>query len=195
MLFAEFIDQIDCIKAGDSIDILLHSYGGDPLAAWKLMSVLRERFSDITVLVPFIAFSAATLFALGANEIFMHPHASLGPIDPQIKAMLPNGKVHQFAYEDLGGFLHFLTDEVGLKGQQHKAALVEKLVGAVDPVLVGAAKRASHLSSQVGERLFAPSHDGPAKSEADSNQPEQDFFCSWRCRVTHSGAAAGFAYR
>src|SRR5688572_2907276 len=72
----EFVDQVDRIEATDTaVDVLLHSAGGDGLAAWKLMSMLRERFQHVSVLVPFMGFSAATLFALGANEIIMHPHA------------------------------------------------------------------------------------------------------------------------
>src|SRR5262245_22943396 len=59
----QFIDQLDAISTGNKVDVLLHSTGGDGLAAWKLMSVLRERFDEITVLVPYMAFSAATLFA------------------------------------------------------------------------------------------------------------------------------------
>jgi hypothetical protein len=149
----ELIDQIDAIENGDSIDVLLHSTGGDALAAWKLMSILRERFSKIGVLVPFMAFSAATIFALGADEIVMHPHASLGPIDPQI-TVTNNGQVRQFAYEDVGAFLRFLRDEVEVSEQQHTTALVEKLFAAVDPIHIGSAKRASELASQIGERLL-----------------------------------------
>ena len=149
----ELIDQIDAIENGDSIDILLHSTGGDALAAWKLMSILRERFKTIGVLVPFMAFSAATIFALGADEIVMHPHASLGPIDPQI-TVTNNGQTRQFAYEDVGAFLRFLREEVEVSEQQHTTALVEKLFAAVDPIHIGSAKRASELASQIGERLL-----------------------------------------
>jgi hypothetical protein len=151
----EFIDQIDLIKEGKSIDVLIHSAGGDGLAAWKLMSVLRERFETVGVLVPFMAFSAATLFALGANEIVMHPHASLGPIDPQIRIQQADGKQREFAYEDVGAFLRFLETEVKITDQAHLSAIVEKLFSVVDPVHVGAAKRASELSSAVGERLLS----------------------------------------
>jgi hypothetical protein len=150
----EFIDQLDAIKDAKRIDILLHSTGGDGLTAWKLMSILRERFDEVSVLVPYMAFSAATLFALGADEIVMHPHASLGPIDPQISIAQPDGKVRQFAYEDVGAFLRFLTSEVKVTEQVHVSAIVEKLFSVVDPVNVGAAKRASELASSVGERLL-----------------------------------------
>src|SRR5205823_6082483 len=88
----EFVDQIDGVPAtATAVDVLLHSTGGDALVAWKLMSILRERFTTVGVMVPYMAFSAATIFALGADEIVMHPHASLGPIDPQITIRLKDG--------------------------------------------------------------------------------------------------------
>jgi hypothetical protein len=151
----EFIDQIDAVP-GDSktVDVLVHSVGGDALTAWKLMSILRERFDNVSVLVPFMAFSAATLFALGADEIVMHPHASLGPIDPQITIPQPSGGARQFAYEDVGAFLRFLQSDVKVTEQVYLSPVVEKLFSVVDPVHVGAAKRASELSSSVGERLL-----------------------------------------
>ena len=72
------------------------------------MSLLRERFKSVSVLVPYMAFSAATIFSLGADEIVMHPHASLGPIDPQIQMRQADGTMRVFAYEDVGAFLRFL---------------------------------------------------------------------------------------
>jgi hypothetical protein len=150
----EFIDQIDAITDTSSVDVLIHSNGGDALAAWKLMSVLRERFDQVSVLVPFMAFSAATIFALGADEIVMHPHASLGPIDPQMTIALPEGSRREFSYEDVGAFLRFLAEDVRITEQVHVSAIVDRLFSAVDPLNVGAARRASELSSSVGERLL-----------------------------------------
>lgn len=150
----EFIDQIDSINDGTAIDVLIHSTGGDALAAWKLISLLRERFEDIAILVPNMAFSAATMFALGANKIFMHPHASLGPIDPQITAQRPDGTPGTFSFEDVGSFLRFLLDDVGVTDQTPVAASIARLFDKVDPIVIGGAKRASELSSTVGERML-----------------------------------------
>lgn len=151
----EFIDQIDAIPAdAKSVDVLLHSTGGDALTAWKIMSLLRERFETVGVLVPFMAFSAATIFALGADEIVMHPHASLGPIDPQLVIPQSSGGQRPFAYEDVGAFLRFLHGDVKVTEQVHISAVIDKLFSVVDPVHIGAAKRASELSSAVGERLL-----------------------------------------
>jgi len=150
----EFIDQINAISNGDRVDVLINSTGGDPLTAWKLMSLLRERFSNVAVLVPYMAFSAATIFALGADEIVMHPHASLGPIDPQINMQQADGTMRHFAYEDVGAFLRFLGSDVKISEQAHVSSVVERLFTVVDPVNVGAAKRASELSADIGERLL-----------------------------------------
>lgn len=165
----EFVDQIDAIKDGKQVDVLIHSSGGDALSAWKLMSLLRERFEKVGVLVPFMAFSAATLFALGGDEIVMHPHASLGPIDPQIQMTQADGSVRRFAYEDVGAFLRFLGTEVKITEQAHISAVIEKLFSAVDPVNVGAAKRASELSSAIGERLLL-THMTGAEHKAKAKQ-------------------------
>lgn len=150
----ELIDQVDALGGHRAVDILIHSSGGDPLAAWKLMSILRERFGQVSVLVPFMAFSAATLFALGANEIVMHPHASLGPIDPQIQVLMPDGSRRGFSYEDVGAFLRFLQEEAKISEQSFTQPLIDRLFTTVDPVNLGGAKRASELSTTVGERLL-----------------------------------------
>jgi len=148
------IDQLDAIPDEQEVDVLIHSSGGDALAAWKLMSVLRERLQRVSVLVPYMAFSAATLFALGADEIVMHPHASLGPIDPQITVAVKDGAERHFSYEDVGAFIRFLVEEVRISDQAFTGPLIDRLFTAVDPLNVGAAKRASELSTSVGERLL-----------------------------------------
>jgi hypothetical protein len=175
----QFIDQIDAIPAGDSIDILIHSTGGDPLTAWKLMSILRERFKHVGVLVPYMAFSAATIFALGADEIVMHSHASLGPIDPQITITQKDGTQRKFSFEDVGAFLRFLTIEIGLTEQEYVSAVVDKLFSVVDPVHVGGAKRASELSTDVGERLLQmhmTSHEERPRARAIAEGLNKTFF-------------------
>src|SRR5262249_4484128 len=80
------IDQLDLLPGGtESIDFFIASFGGDPMVAWRIMSLIRQReLKRVSVLVPQSAYSAATLLALGADEIVMHPNSHLGPIDMQI---------------------------------------------------------------------------------------------------------------
>lgn len=73
------------------LDLFLHSPGGSAEAAESLLEYLRTRFDHIRVIVPVAAMSAATMLALGADEILMGAHSQLGPIDPQFTLFTPEG--------------------------------------------------------------------------------------------------------
>jgi len=81
-----------CSNIGErEVDLVLHSPGGNPDAAESVMNYLRERFDHIRAVVPLAAMSAATMMALACDEIVMGAHSQLGPIDPQITVMTPEG--------------------------------------------------------------------------------------------------------
>ena len=67
----------------NGLDLLMHSPGGSPDAAEAVVNYLRSKFTDIRVIIPQAAMSAATMLACAANRIVMGKHSSLGPIDPQ----------------------------------------------------------------------------------------------------------------
>ncbi len=73
------------------LDLILHSPGGSLDAAEGIVNYLREKFSDIRVIVPQLAQSAATMICCAADEVMMGAHSSLGPIDPQIFVNTPLG--------------------------------------------------------------------------------------------------------
>lgn len=76
---------------GETLDLILHSPGGSPEAAEAVVMYLRSKFTDITVIVPQAAMSAATMLACAANRIVMGKHSFLGPIDPQLILHTPLG--------------------------------------------------------------------------------------------------------
>jgi len=76
---------------GPSLDLILHSPGGDPTAAASLVAYMREKYTDVRVFVPLAAMSAATMWSLAADRIVMGKHSQLGPIDPQLA--MPHGMV------------------------------------------------------------------------------------------------------
>ena len=80
--FTDLVSSID--DGSDSVDILIHSPGGSPVATERIVNIIRNRFDNVAFLIPHSAYSAATMMALSANEIILHPSATLGPIDPQI---------------------------------------------------------------------------------------------------------------
>ena len=127
------------------------SNGGDGTVAWRIVSLIRERVRKFSILVPHAAFSAATLIALGANEIVMHPHGNLGPTDPQITN--PQKGI-QFGTEDLQAFLKFAKEQVGLSDQKPLRDLFLKFSEEVGFVGIGIAARGTQLSTSVGEKML-----------------------------------------
>jgi Serine dehydrogenase proteinase len=59
--------------------------GGDGEQAIRAIRVLQSRCSKLVFVIPDMAKSAATLLALGADEIRLGPASDLGPIDPQMQ--------------------------------------------------------------------------------------------------------------
>lgn len=157
---AELMDQLNALPAGTTqLDLMIVSNGGDPTAAWRIVSLIRERVSEFAVLVPQAAYSAATLIALGANEIVMHPNGNLGPTDPQIRSPKRNLKDQQpevvnFGSEDLSAFLKFARDEVGLTDQSQMLSVFNHFCEEVGSVAVGVSARSAQLSVTMGEKLL-----------------------------------------
>jgi hypothetical protein len=87
-LFEELIYDAD---PGQDLHLLLHTPGGDGETAVRLARSAQARCRELTVIVPDIAKSAGTLFALGGHRILMGPTSDLGPVDPQFQ--LPDGSL------------------------------------------------------------------------------------------------------
>src|SRR6266849_947501 len=59
-----------------------------PLAAERIVKMLRQKFKHIRFIIPSNAFSAATMICFSGDEIIMNATSStLGPIDPQLEGI------------------------------------------------------------------------------------------------------------
>jgi hypothetical protein len=171
------MDQLDRLPAeATSIDFMIASLGGDPMVAWRIMSLIRQRVDKVYVLVPQSAYSAATLVALGADEIVMHPNSHLGPVDMQITTTGTEGKRRKFSTEDIGAFLDFVKDRLGINDQRHLRRLFEITCREVGSLGVGFTSRSSKLAVSLGERLlsFHMNDDGPAAPKAKPGEGKID---------------------
>ncbi|MCL1918089.1 MAG: hypothetical protein FWG14_07210 [Peptococcaceae bacterium] len=65
----------------DRLDLIVHSYGGNIDTPYKVVKMMRDFCDHFSVLIPVAAKSAASMIALGADQIVMGPFAELGPID------------------------------------------------------------------------------------------------------------------
>ena len=68
-------------RSGGTLDVLLHTFGGDPVAAYQLAQCIRDFSADVTFVVPEYAYSAGTLLALAGSRIALGHCAGLSPID------------------------------------------------------------------------------------------------------------------
>ena len=82
---AEVMDALREIGKVKKIDLVVCSRGGNLHTAYQITTICREHCEKFGVIIPRDAYSAATLIALGADELIMGPLGALGPLDPMIK--------------------------------------------------------------------------------------------------------------
>lgn len=154
----EIINAIERIPSEvQDIDFMIISNGGDPITSLRIINILRERFNHITVVVPYVGYSAATILALGADDIMMHPFSNLGPVDPQLtipktNVMGQNSDIH-FSSEDIRNYIEFLKQDVGITDQEHLAA-ISNLTAEVGTIPIGNAKRSQQLSLSLSRKIL-----------------------------------------
>jgi|SRR5580692_8902781 hypothetical protein len=152
----KIIEQIDALPTGsEAVDFLIASYGGDPMVAWRIMTLIRQRVKNVAVMIPQSAYSAATLVAFGADEIIMHPNGHLGPVDMQITTVGDSGQAKRFSTEDISAFLEFVRDNLKITDQEHIRILFELTCKEVGSLVIGFSARSSKLAVDLGERLLA----------------------------------------
>ncbi len=110
-----FQDQISNLS-GKGIDIILETPGGSGETVEDIVKLLRSKYESLGVIVPGLAKSAGTIFAMAADEILMEMASALGPIDAQ---MVYQGKV--FSAHALLEGMKKIKDEVTQTGTLNKA--------------------------------------------------------------------------
>lgn len=76
-------DQLSNLK-GDKLDVILETPGGSAEIVEDIVKGMRNRFSEVAIIVPGYAKSAGTIMVMAGDEIFMEPTSALGPIDAQV---------------------------------------------------------------------------------------------------------------
>lgn len=90
----------------EHLDLLIYSPGGSAQTAEKIVVACRQVCSgEFRVAVPNLAKSAATMVALGADQVIMGYLSELGPIDPQVPVQV-------------GGFTQMISAQSFLDGQK-----------------------------------------------------------------------------
>jgi hypothetical protein len=141
------------------LDLFLCSNGGDGTVPWRLVSLFREFSESFCVLIPYRAYSAASLIALGADEIVMHPFAELGPIDPTVSnefnpVEAGTGRRLGISVEDVTAYVHFIKNTVGIRHEDELVKALEILAQKVHPLALGNVERFLSQSRMIATKIL-----------------------------------------
>lgn len=146
------------IKPDEKLDLFLHSFGGVGVVPWKLVNLIREFTNNFEVLVPYKAYSAATLIALGANKIVMHPMGELGPIDPKVSnefnPITPQGQTIGINVEDVAAYISFVKEFVEIRHEDELIQALNSLTTKVHPLALGNVHRFYAQSRMMARKLL-----------------------------------------
>lgn len=143
------------------IDLFIVSNGGDGTVPWRLVTLFREYCSKFSVLIPYKAFSAATLTALGADSIVMHPMGMMGPTDPTVANEFnpqhpanPNQKIG-ISVEDVTAYISLIKEDAGITHEDELVIAFNKLAESVHPLALGNVKRSISQSRMMAQKLLS----------------------------------------
>ncbi len=161
-ILSPFTEHLDRIGDVDKITLYLYTRGGNTLAAWTLVNLIRNFCKDFEVIVPFNCHSAGTLISLGANRIVMTKQATLGPIDPSVNGPLnpsvpgtnsPNAKV-PVSVEFVDAYLQLAKTELKITDQESLAKILIDLSKHIHPLTLGQVYKSKSQIQMLAEKLL-----------------------------------------
>lgn len=142
-LFLNHLDRFDLPKR---ITLYLYTRGGDTMAAWSLINLLKQFCDSYEVIVPSKARSAGTLMCLGADRILMTKQATLGPIDPSLNSHLnpqnpafpqnPQARI-PVSVESIKGYFDYAEQELGISHESESSKIFLSLSQQIHPIVIG----------------------------------------------------------
>jgi hypothetical protein len=170
----QLYEQLHNVGRVPQIDLFLHSTGGQTEIPWRLITLIREFCDRFAVLIPAVAYSAATHLAMGADEIVMGPLSELSPVDPaRTHPLLPRpeeGKPPEpISVQDLRHCVKFIKGEINDPSPEAMAAIFAALFEKIHPLAIGAIQQSYALSRLISTKALS-THMDP---EAEGGQIER----------------------
>lgn len=157
----------------DRVGLFLKSDGGNPEAALRLVHLLRTRFRHVTLLAPLDCASAATMVALGANEIHMGSTSYLTAVDSSLK--------HDLSPVDHNNYLVSVSQDEVMRilrlWRQHGRGMnpFPEVYKYLHPLVLGALDRSSSLSMRICQELLSYHIESKAKALRISRALNYDY--------------------
>lgn len=153
-------EQLRLIGHVPRIDLFLHSSGGQTEVPWRLITLIRDFADRFAVLIPGIAYSAATHLAMGADQIIMGPRSELSPVDPaRAHPLLPSRAEGEppltVSVQDLRRCVDFVKSEVGIGSPDALAQVIVALFAKVHPLAIGAIQQSYDLARLISRKALS----------------------------------------
>jgi hypothetical protein len=137
----------------NEVYLFLKSGGGSGLASLRIVHLLRHYVESLKVLIPLTCASAATMIALGADEIYMGALAFLTAIDTSLTHNLS-------PVDNFNNLVSVSQDELNRvinlwKVEGNDSNPYEHLFKYVHPLVVGAVDRSSSLSIKICTEILS----------------------------------------
>jgi hypothetical protein len=145
--------QLCSIGKTEKIDLLLHSYGGSVDIPYKIVNLIREFCDHFSVIIPFVAKSAATMIAIGSDEIIMGPTSELGPSDPLVKH--PKYEEMWVPVQSIRLCIEFMEEKIAQSSNpEMTTSLLYPISDKLDPWIIGDYEKSIKASYQYAETLL-----------------------------------------
>lgn len=174
-------DMLKSIGNTEKISLIIHSPGGDPDAAEKMVKMTRNYCNRFVVIVPNSAKSAATLISLGSDEIMMGHLSELGPIDPQISYKLPNGQWVMRPSQTIIDSFEKIKAEVDKSNKLSQAYI--PILNNIDIALIDYCERANKRARELAETLL---EEYMLKSDHDKAEEIANYLADGGRHLSHS---------
>lgn len=166
----QIYEQLREIGRVPKLDLFLHSSGGQTEIPWRLITLIRDFGEHFAVLIPGIAYSAATHLAMGADEIVMGPLSELSPVDPaRSHPLLPSRKEGEpplvVSVQDLRHCVEFIKSEIGDSAPESLATILAALFDKIHPLAIGAIQQSYALSRLISTKALSTHMDPDAEKE------------------------------
>ncbi|MDP4145476.1 MAG: ATP-dependent Clp protease proteolytic subunit [Bacillota bacterium] len=164
------------IGKNEQLSIFIKSNGGDVEAALRIVNLIRTYSKNVTALIPLNCASAATMIALGANEIAMGPLSYITAIDSSIRHDLSpidecdNSRVRVSQDE-----LQRIINLWGENSKEHHGHPFTDLFKYVHPLVIGALDRSSCLSIKICQEILSYHIDDDNECNRISNHLNSDY--------------------
>ncbi|MDO4879017.1 MAG: hypothetical protein Q3966_06970 [Neisseria sp.] len=146
---------LEHVKQHDTVYLFIKSDGGAGKEALRMINLIRGHCKNLISLIPLQCASAATMMAIGANEIQMGPMAYLSSVDTSLTHDLSpidrdNDRV-SVSLDELNRVVKLWQRNTEDTGSNPYKSLFEY----VHPLVIGAVDRAESLSIKLCEELLS----------------------------------------